>query len=209
MRAIVRGVSDQEIDSEYVYFFSYLWWSSYRQRSITEELLSECMYSHSVSDPSIIVRTSGETRLSDFMLWQVSSDLCVLLPLSTRSDFSPEREKLACLCGSPVAGILPTSLVLLHPEIPSTPQPTVIHVSFTLWSQVQPMESQPPIHDATPSRRQFYETQIFSQFCTRIRWEEAIEARPIDRFLERWAPQAHIIRCASVLGRPKWPPGIT
>ncbi len=39
---------------------------------ITEELFQECLYSHSSVEPDMVVRTSGEVRLSDFLLWQVS-----------------------------------------------------------------------------------------------------------------------------------------
>lgn len=39
---------------------------------VDEGLLSKCMYTHKSSDPELIIRTSGEVRLSDFMMWQVS-----------------------------------------------------------------------------------------------------------------------------------------
>jgi len=37
---------------------------------IDEELLTNCMYTNQSPDPEIIIRTSGETRFSDFLLWQ-------------------------------------------------------------------------------------------------------------------------------------------
>eukprot|EP00475_Leptophrys_vorax_P039372 TRINITY_DN7107_c0_g1_i1.p1 TRINITY_DN7107_c0_g1~~TRINITY_DN7107_c0_g1_i1.p1 ORF type:complete len:283 (-),score=67.20 TRINITY_DN7107_c0_g1_i1:8-805(-) len=37
---------------------------------VTSELISQCMYTEDCPEPDIIIRTSGETRLSDFMLWQ-------------------------------------------------------------------------------------------------------------------------------------------
>ncbi len=37
---------------------------------ITEELISRNMYSPDIPDPDLIVRTSGEMRLSNFLLWE-------------------------------------------------------------------------------------------------------------------------------------------
>lgn len=39
---------------------------------ITDDLIRRSMYSGKSSDPDLLVRTSGESRLSDFLLWQVS-----------------------------------------------------------------------------------------------------------------------------------------
>ncbi|XP_044740541.1 dehydrodolichyl diphosphate synthase complex subunit DHDDS-like [Chrysoperla carnea] len=38
---------------------------------IDEELLSQCMYLSQSPEPDILIRTSGEIRLSDFLLWQL------------------------------------------------------------------------------------------------------------------------------------------
>ena len=40
--------------------------------SITEELISDYLYTKGVSDVDLMIRTSGEMRLSNFMLWQNS-----------------------------------------------------------------------------------------------------------------------------------------
>lgn len=38
---------------------------------ITERLLEACLYTRNSSPPDLVFRTSGETRLSDFLMWQV------------------------------------------------------------------------------------------------------------------------------------------
>jgi undecaprenyl diphosphate synthase len=39
-------------------------------RNITEETISSHMYNPDVPDPDVIIRTSGEQRLSNFLLWE-------------------------------------------------------------------------------------------------------------------------------------------
>lgn len=38
--------------------------------SLTEELISSYLYSGGIPDPDLIIRTSGEQRLSNFLPWQ-------------------------------------------------------------------------------------------------------------------------------------------
>jgi undecaprenyl diphosphate synthase len=45
---------------------------------IDEELIDKCLYTGDSYDVDLLVRTSGEVRLSDFLLWQVSSFLCFI-----------------------------------------------------------------------------------------------------------------------------------
>jgi undecaprenyl diphosphate synthase len=37
---------------------------------ITEAALADHLWTHGVPDPDVVVRTSGEYRLSNFLLWQ-------------------------------------------------------------------------------------------------------------------------------------------
>ncbi|MES2791930.1 MAG: isoprenyl transferase [Planctomycetota bacterium] len=39
---------------------------------ITEETISERLYTAGMSDPDLVIRTAGEMRISNFLLWQIS-----------------------------------------------------------------------------------------------------------------------------------------
>ncbi|UCH90330.1 MAG: di-trans,poly-cis-decaprenylcistransferase [Thermoplasmata archaeon] len=39
---------------------------------INEELVSKYLYTHEIPDPDLILRTSGEERISNFLLWQLA-----------------------------------------------------------------------------------------------------------------------------------------
>uniref|UniRef100_A0ABD2XAU5 Alkyl transferase n=2 Tax=Trichogramma TaxID=7490 RepID=A0ABD2XAU5_9HYME len=39
---------------------------------IDENLVSKCLYTHKSEDPDLLIRSSGETRFSDFLMWQTS-----------------------------------------------------------------------------------------------------------------------------------------
>ncbi len=39
---------------------------------ITEDTISENLYTANVPDPDLLIRTSGEVRLSNFLLWQLA-----------------------------------------------------------------------------------------------------------------------------------------
>lgn len=56
VRAIARGVARGEIDPE----------------SVDEATIAANLYAPDVPDPDLLIRTSGEMRLSNFLLWQVS-----------------------------------------------------------------------------------------------------------------------------------------
>jgi undecaprenyl diphosphate synthase len=58
---------------------------------IDEATIGEALYTHGIPDPDLVIRTSGELRLSNFLLWQISySELWVtpkLWPEFSREDF--------------------------------------------------------------------------------------------------------------------------
>ena len=39
---------------------------------VTKELFSKYLYTHNIPDPDLLIRTSNELRLSNFLLWQLS-----------------------------------------------------------------------------------------------------------------------------------------
>jgi len=39
---------------------------------ITEELISKALYTSNLPDPDLLIRTSGEYRISNFLLWQIA-----------------------------------------------------------------------------------------------------------------------------------------
>lgn len=61
-------------------------------QDINEEMISDHLYTRQMPDPDLIVRTSGEFRLSNFMLWQAAySELFItqtLWPDFTREEFN-------------------------------------------------------------------------------------------------------------------------
>ncbi len=47
---------------------------------ITEQVFSQHLYTRSWPDPDLLIRTSGEMRLSNFLLWQISYAELVITP---------------------------------------------------------------------------------------------------------------------------------
>ena len=46
--------------------------------SITMEVVTDHLYTQGIPDPDLLIRTSGEIRISNFLLWQIAySEICV------------------------------------------------------------------------------------------------------------------------------------
>lgn len=43
-----------------------------RPEEVTEELITQHLYTHDVPDPDLVIRTAGEMRLSNFLIWQAA-----------------------------------------------------------------------------------------------------------------------------------------
>jgi undecaprenyl diphosphate synthase len=43
-----------------------------RPDEITEKHISDALYTHGMPDPDLLIRTAGEMRISNFLLWQIS-----------------------------------------------------------------------------------------------------------------------------------------
>ena len=56
VQSIARRVAEGELQAE----------------AITEQTIAESLYTAAIPDPDFIIRTSGECRLSNFLLWQAS-----------------------------------------------------------------------------------------------------------------------------------------
>ena len=59
---------------------------------ITEETISKHLYTKDIPDPDLLIRTGGEMRISNYLLWQIAYSEFIVVP-----EFWPEfdKEKLA------------------------------------------------------------------------------------------------------------------
>ena len=63
--------------------------------NISEETISEHLYTKNIPDPDLLIRTGGEMRVSNYLLWQIAYSEFIVIP-----EFWPEfdKEKLeACV----------------------------------------------------------------------------------------------------------------
>lgn len=64
--------------------------ASQKHSDITEEDLEMCLDTHDMPDPDLVIRTSGEYRLSNFLLWQ-SAYAELVFEESNWPEFTPEK----------------------------------------------------------------------------------------------------------------------
>lgn len=62
--------------------------SGVKSGKINEQLISENLYTAGVPDPDILIRTGGEQRISNYLLWQIAYSEIII-----RSEFWPDFDK--------------------------------------------------------------------------------------------------------------------
>ena len=64
-------------------------------RTLNEETLARFLDTHVLPDPDLVVRTSGEARISNFLLWQSAYSEYEFVD-TLWPDFTPEELKRLC-----------------------------------------------------------------------------------------------------------------
>ncbi len=57
-------------------------------KDITEETISKYLYTSDIPDPDLLIRTGGEMRVSNYLLWQIAYSEIIVVP-----EFWPEFDK--------------------------------------------------------------------------------------------------------------------
>lgn len=52
----------------------------YKEHEITEELINEELYTSNIPDPDLLIRTGGEMRVSNYLLWQIAYSEILITP---------------------------------------------------------------------------------------------------------------------------------
>lgn len=52
----------------------------YNENEITEELISKELYTSNIPDPDLLIRTGGEMRISNYLLWQIAYSELLITP---------------------------------------------------------------------------------------------------------------------------------
>jgi undecaprenyl diphosphate synthase len=95
---------------------------------VTEDAIAGHLYTAGLRDPDLVIRTSGEMRISNFLLWQVAySELYVtdtLWPDFTRTElleaifeYQNRERRFGGLARNPAPSVEPSSLVLEEEEL--------------------------------------------------------------------------------------------
>ena len=58
------------------------------EKNITEEMISAHLYTANIPDPDLLIRTGGEMRISNYLLWQIAYSEFIVIP-----EFWPEFNK--------------------------------------------------------------------------------------------------------------------
>lgn len=67
-----------------------------KPNEITDEIISESLFTSGLPDPDLLIRTSGEMRISNFLLWQIAYTEIVVTDCLW-PDFDPDRLNEAIL----------------------------------------------------------------------------------------------------------------
>ncbi len=62
--------------------------SNIELKNITEETISQNLYTKDIPDPDLLIRTGGEKRISNYLLWQIAYSEILI-----RKEFWPEFDK--------------------------------------------------------------------------------------------------------------------
>ena len=62
--------------------------SGVKAEDITSELICKNLYTKGIPDPDILIRTGGEKRLSNYLLWQIAYSEIIV-----RNEYWPEFDK--------------------------------------------------------------------------------------------------------------------
>ena len=58
------------------------------EQNITEDTISKHLYTSNIPDPDLLIRTGGEMRVSNYLLWQIAYSEFIVIP-----EFWPEFDK--------------------------------------------------------------------------------------------------------------------
>ena len=62
--------------------------SEISESEITEKLISDNLYTKGIPDPDVLIRTGGEQRISNYLLWQIAYSEIIIM-----NEYWPEFDK--------------------------------------------------------------------------------------------------------------------